>query len=204
MPDDKATTHRAREARDLAPTSGSRRVSANELRWLAEEADGKREKPDDDPLEIVWKPVKGQWRLGLAPKGSSPVDSVVAGVDVFTPFQGDGMRADAKVALIRDGSDPHILSRVKNGVTEYPDAVFLTQSSFAKFVIPYYARFRTPAALTTMTRKYFQDSTTLAMIHFPPSEDEAVLLAEVDDNQPLTNVLPLRLVDGKLSCGEPD
>jgi hypothetical protein len=73
-----------------------------------------------------------------------------------------------------------------------PDAVFLTQSAFAKFVIPYYARFRTPAALVAMTRKYFQDPSIVAVIHFRPSEDEGV---PEDEVSLMANFVPVRKTD---------
>ena len=183
---------------DLNPAT-DRKVSANELRWLAEEADGKRGEDGDTPYQIVWKPFNGQWRLGLEPKGTvQDPENVVCDVNVFTPFQGDGLRHQMRVKLFdaKTGGESAILKRVKNGKDEFPDAIFLTQSAFDKFVIPYYTRFRTPHALMRMMRGYFRNPNVLCMEHFPPSDDEGFTVADEDASPALTNLVPVENISG--------
>ena len=53
------------------------------------------------------------------------------------------------------------------------DAVFITQSAFAKFVIPYYTRFKSPAQIAAMKHKYFADG-FIGVAHFPPSIQQGI------------------------------
>src|SRR4051812_28144847 len=61
---------------------GRRLASANELRWLGEEADGKRSESTDEnrtDYTVYWKRIDGgQWRLALtADRSSVPAEDIV-------------------------------------------------------------------------------------------------------------------------------
>lgn len=135
-----------------------RKVTANELRWLGEEADGKR----GGEHVVVWrKDEKGAERLALAEKGKLEKNEVLAqDIEVETKFEGGGLRSDYEIVLRRGDS-----------LVPLPDAdcVFITQSAFAKFVIPYYTRFRSPRQIADMKTEYFKDE-YIAVAHLPPSE----------------------------------
>ena len=150
----------------------ARMVTANELRWLGEEADGKR----GDQHVLVWrKDKRGKEKLALAVKGKLDKGDVpVNGLEVQTDYEGGGLRGDATIILRIDGRDIPI-----------PDAdcVFVTQSAFAKFVIPYYTRFRSPAQIGWMKTKFFQDD-YIGVAHFPPSEEMGIEEASAENGGP--------------------
>lgn len=143
------------------------KIDANELRWLGEEADGKREAD----YAVVWKEVNGQRKLALEPIDTAQVHALAARFVVRTNWQGPGLRGQVPMTITWEGK-PVTLFRVRNGKKEYPDSIFWTQSAFLKFVIPYYARMRSTGNLDDMRRKYFNDQRCMAVMHFEPSEDE--------------------------------
>ena len=148
-------------------TDSAPKVDSNELRWLGEEADGKRQKD----YAVIWKEGPKGKRLGLAPLDTVNPNDVVASFVVRTNWQGDGLRGQEPMTIVWRGK-PTTIKRVKNGKDEYPDAIFWTQSAFLKFVIPYYARMRSTGNLDDMRRRYFNDKDCIAVLHFEPSEDE--------------------------------
>lgn len=150
----------------------SPKIDANELRWLGEEADGKR---DVDHV-VVWKRVGNRRKLALVPRlGHNAADRVAEFV-VRTDNQGEGLRGIKPMSIMWKGREREIFrwkDGIRGGEKEYPDAIFWTQSSFLKFVIPYYARMRSTGNLDDMRRKYFTDLKCLAVMHFHPSIDTA-------------------------------
>jgi hypothetical protein len=83
---------------------------------------------------------------------------------VRTNFEGTGgLTSHAKISITHNGREVDISKA---------DCVFWTQSSFEKFVIPYYTRFKTPEEIEAMKENYVK-SGVVAMLHFPPSEDRA-------------------------------
>lgn len=169
------------------------KIDANELRWLGEEADGKREQD----YAVVWKDGLRGKRLGLAPLNSVNAQDVAAGFVVRTVFQGEGLRMQEPMTISWRGEEV-VIKRVKNGMVEYPDAIFWTQSAFLKFVIPYYARMRSTGNLDNMRRKYFNDPNCIAVLHFEPSEDEifAPDAKGGTEEQPSHGFCPLRVDPG--------
>src|SRR3954471_2011681 len=114
--------------------STERIVTANDLRWLGEEADGKR----GDDYIVVWRHDDrlGRERLVLALVGSVEAqNNAAADIPVRTNFEGTGLTSHAKISITHNGREVDISKA---------DCVFWTQSSFEKFVIPYYTRFKTP------------------------------------------------------------
>ena len=151
----------------LSPNS-SPKIDANELRWLGEEADGKR----DGDYVVVWREKNGKRVLGLEEISNTVAsETIAADFVVRTNNEGEGMRGIHPVSITWKEKQVELF-RIKNGKKEYPDAIFWTQSAFLKFVIPYYARMRSTGNLDAMRRKYFGDPKCLAVIHFFPSEDE--------------------------------
>src|SRR5262245_48947681 len=108
---------------DPSPPRSVRLIDANELRWLGEEADGKRSDKDETYV-IVWRKYKNknQWRLGLVRKGQlKPGDEQVAELDVKTKFDGPGLRKDAKLRISYDKQPSVELRRRRaDGEFEYP------------------------------------------------------------------------------------
>ncbi|MEO7359302.1 MAG: hypothetical protein ABI120_03165 [Gemmatimonadaceae bacterium] len=144
-------------------------VTANDLRWLGEEADGKR----TSDLVVVWRTdSRGVETLGLSDPQDIQANEIRADqIQVKTELEGDGLLGDARLQIVLpDGR-----------IIEVPDAdcAFLTQSAFSKFVIPYYTRFKSPAQIAAMKIKYFH-AEYKALVHFPPSY-EAGITAEEDD-----------------------
>lgn len=163
-------------------------VTANDLRWLGEEADGKR----DRHYVVVWKREgKGEVeRLALALSGSPEARENPAGIEVFTELEGgSGMKGDATICIRYNGEITPI---------EGADCVFVTQSAFAKFVIPYYTRFRTPTQIAKMKTRYFA-SDNLAVLHFPPSHDAGF---KADEDAALPNIKAFPVKDGRPMVGE--
>lgn len=128
-------------------------LSANELRWLAEAADGKRDRScaivigdNGRPIVVEENQAGARDRLG---------------VNTYTPFEGDGMRVAAKVRLIfADGSTADL--------PDDTDAVFLTQTAVGKFVLPYYLRMQTPDWVDRKKAELFK-ANVVAAVHAEPS-----------------------------------
>ena len=167
-----------------------RPVTANDLRWLGEEADGKR----GSEYVVVWKRDEpgAVERLTLALRDSAEAkENQTAIIEVSTKLEGEGgMKGDATICI-----------RYNDQVFDFEgaDCVFVTQSAFAKFVIPYYTRFRSPDQIAKMKRRYFE-SDNLAVLHFPPSHPLG--LDANDLETPLPNVKPFLVSGGQAMVGE--
>jgi hypothetical protein len=177
----------------LGAASPPRVVTANELRWLGEEADAKR----GGDYVVVWREdANGKLRLGLEPKDSPAAATAipVETIEVSTRFEGPGMMSDdAHLVISYNGQTFDLVRDKPGGGVERADAVFLTQSSYSKFVTPYYARFRSTGKLDDMRRNYFLDENVIAVVHFPPSDDKAVSIEDGAFESPITNVRALRV-----------
>lgn len=131
-----------------------RRMTADELRWLAEEADGRR----DEELAIVWSDEEK--KHVLLPVNDSR--SKTAQVTLYTDYEGEGLRGGEDICLVHAGK------RVPMPSGPAVDAYFLTQSAVEKFVLPYYTRMQSPWQIGDLRVKLFKKGVIAAM-HVPPS-----------------------------------
>jgi hypothetical protein len=158
---------------DQLSHDSSPKVDANEIRWTGEEADGKRGEVD---YVVVWKDGPRGRRPGLVPLDEAKAKNleVIAAFVVQTPFAGEGLRNETPLTIACKGKQVPLGRESKSdpNKVELPDAIFLTQSAFQKFVIPYYARMRSTGQLDKLRKKYFTDKRCMALLHFEPSEDE--------------------------------
>jgi len=146
-------------------------VTANQLRWLGEEADGKR----GTDYVVVWRGTDDKATLGVAEAGKLKADERVAeSIKVRTNLEGPGLLGDCTIQLFYNGAPIDVKGA---------DAIFITQSSFEKFVIPYYTRFMSPAQIAGMKHNYFADG-YIAVAHFPPSIHQGVPGKGFDESPP--------------------
>jgi len=142
---------------------------ANHLRKIAERADGTREKDQylvvrDGELELV----------DDKPDGSNEKFATV-----HTKYSGAGMRKNPR------------LSAAGKPTPENADALFASQSAVEKFLVPYYARTRTPKALQNLVDDLFKAGKTVAF-HMPGSDVDSTLVKPIsglyamDDNGEIT------------------
>ena len=132
-------------------------ISANDLRFAGESADSIRDEPAFLIINDQGKPeVVARSKLGTR----EPL------FQLETDFRGDGLRSNVKVKLFLDGkvydedNIPHF-----NQV----DAVFLTQSAVAKFLLPYYMRFKSAAQVQQLENSLFNHAEVIAAFHIPGS-----------------------------------
>lgn len=131
-------------------------LSANQLRYLAEKADGWR----DTPLSIVISndevDVKPTANLG-------PDDKKL--FDLATKSRGEGVAGDAKARIFWHNN----IYGGPGTDLEKADAVFLTQSAIEKFLFPYYMRFKSGAEVQGLENRIFNNKNVAAVFHIPPS-----------------------------------
>jgi hypothetical protein len=129
------------------------KLTANELRFLGETADGNRDVKqflvaDDSKLAVVKQEEIGN-RQVLA--------------EVVTASKGPGVVGDAKIRVYWKG-------RVYGGEQfEKADALFVTQSAIEKFLLPYYMRFKSGAQVQAVENMLFNDPGVVAAYHIRPS-----------------------------------
>jgi hypothetical protein len=131
-------------------------LCANELRYLAEKADGWR----DTPLTMVITDGK----VDVKPTEQLTRDDKALFI-LDTKSRGEGVAGDAKARVFwRDkvygGSGTDL---------EKADAVFLTQSAIEKFLLPYYMRFKSGAEVQGLENRIFNNKNVAAVFHIPPS-----------------------------------
>ena len=139
-------------------------ITANQLRALAERADSRRGR---------------QVLLVETPAGSQEPYDIV---DVLGPGQREVLPLLTNNDLLFAPRAPLTLSSAPAvTITGRPglgingcDAVFTSITSFEKFVVPYYTRFKTPAEIDTMRAAYYTDSAALAVVHLPDSIEDTV------------------------------
>jgi hypothetical protein len=158
---------------DAPPTTT---LTANQLRWLAEKADGLR--GDDEPLALV---AGGELGVDIVREkdlaGREPI------FDVRTPKKGDGVPGDATIQIVHNGTV--YSARTKFGEC---DAVFVTQSAVEKFLLPYYMRFKTGAEVQQLQDWLFKNPLVLAGAHVSPSA--SVKINENGDPETDPNQIP--------------
>lgn len=125
-------------------------LSANDLRQLAEAADGTR----DTNLFFVMENGELVQTVNRPDSGSY--------VHVFTPWQGDGGL---------HGGEP--ISIAHGQISPTADAVFTTQSAFEKFALPYYIRTNSIQAVGEMLASLYQPD-VIAVEHEPGSVIQGV------------------------------
>lgn len=130
-------------------------LTANDLRWLGEEADGRR----GEDYALVWEDEALKF-VGLKDLGARKATLLVR-----TEFEGEGMnREDARVKIVL--SDEEI---DPNTGPDPIDAVFLTQGAVEKFVVPYYTRMVELDEIARLRTECFGNKRVVAVAHVRPS-----------------------------------
>jgi len=139
-----------------------RPLTANELRKLAEAADGIRDKT----AYVVWSGDEPQVKTKL-----DEGDELI--VECETRNSASGRSAFKSITL-----DPPLIDAdgnvIENIVDKY-DAMFWSESAIEKFVIPYYAHVRSPRDLQRIGDAYIHP-TTMALLH-PPASNIQYMMA---------------------------
>ena len=160
-------------AKTGSKNGGPPTLNANELRRLAEWADGMRGRR----LKLAIK----NGEVVLVEQGE-PGDPLLY---LNTDLEGGGCGGTGKIQIHwhkapgepeRDGDSG---CRVDDA-----DAVFVSQSAIEKFVLPYYLRFKSPSEVQSIKEHLFNDKRVIAVIHFPPSvwsafPESAALMVDV-------------------------
>jgi hypothetical protein len=123
---------------------------ANELRRIAEEADGTREKT----LALI----VDNGNLALVPESNSNVGP--SDIRIETPYSGAGMRSVGELLLKYQKKALTIPAEI--------DALFSSQSAVEKFVLPYYARMMSPDDLKRKRDELFAID-VVGVCHVPGS-----------------------------------
>ena len=141
-------------------------LSANQLRYLAEKADGIR-----GELVLV---ADANGKLDVV--RPSDVNGCTVLANLNTEREGPGVPGTARIQL--RGENNQVLGGPGTDIDK-ADAVFVTQSAVEKFLLPYYMRFKSPREVAEIERKAFEDENVDAIIHFPWSYLDAVSIDEV-------------------------
>jgi hypothetical protein len=130
--------------------------TANELRWLAEAADGMR----DRKCALVWS--EGDLKV-IEVKPTVRINPEELVLNLETNSEGDGLRRD------EEGPQIEIVVNGRNyQLAPDADAVFFTQSAVEKFVFPYYTRMQAPDWIGKKKRELFATG-VVAAVHRHPS-----------------------------------
>ncbi|MEO5902943.1 MAG: hypothetical protein ABIQ55_02910 [Gemmatimonadaceae bacterium] len=135
-----------------AKKKATKMISATDLRRIAENADGTR--GEDVYIEVGPGVIK---RIAKPPAGRQPA----AGRTVIvarTEWNGNGLQATGKISV----------SGCKDKVPKSADAVFTSQSSFEKFVLPYYVRTKPLPELKKMLSRFYRKG-VVCIYHEPES-----------------------------------
>ncbi|MFN2603944.1 MAG: hypothetical protein ABR582_14475 [Gemmatimonadaceae bacterium] len=147
-------------------------ITANDLRWLAESADGKREEAclivwdtDGKPL-VVKKADYGDGRVPDMDPERPPLD-----LEVMTPYYSPPPQGNQKAQ--RGGMHKGVTVKLLVGtdviaLPDNTDAVFLTQTAVEKFVLPYYTRMEPPDWIQQKKDELFAPE-IVAAAHADPS-----------------------------------
>lgn len=135
-------------------------ISANQLRALAERADSDRNKtvylvenPDGkpEPYDIVDEASINGRRVAMT------LNTV------------DGEPCVTKQGSLTLTSEPVVYLPNRTESLAGCDAVFTSLTAVEKFVVPYYARHRTPDSVKELRDKFAMDPWALGMVHTPDS-----------------------------------
>ena len=151
--------------------NGEIRLSANDLRALAEEADGLR----DADAVVIHNPDAG--RPGQRPyRIVRDSDARSSGVEPVLRLRTDNAPPFAKrTPVLTLSSEPRVSLSAHPALTlGHCDAIFTSISAMDKFIIPYYQRIRGLAAVQAARQKYATDPTALAVVHLPESIDDTL------------------------------
>ena len=128
-------------------------LNANTLRKLAESADGQR----DEDLAIFWDTTNGVYRVA---KRDSNIGPKIADVRTAMLQPGRQMIPDMVQVKHLDGT-LHALQPIY-------DAIFWSESSIEKFLIPYYTRLLSQSELAALWRAH-ESRDVYAILHMEPS-----------------------------------
>jgi len=134
-----------------------RTINADDRRWLAEEADGKR----GQRLGFKWDEEEKKFQL--VPEDQSLESAPFV---LHTRFESTCLRGD----------DVSINVRWRGKTVTVPreaDAIFLTESAVEKFVFPYYTRMLSPRQIQELKTELFgtgaEKQCYVVAFHIPPS-----------------------------------
>jgi hypothetical protein len=136
--------------------------TANDLRFAGEGADAIRDQP---AFLVVAKDGKPEVVTRENLEGRTPL------MEFETQSRGPGMRSDVKVQFVLNG-EPYT-KPIPN--FDKADAVFLTQSAVAKFILPYYMRFKSGSQVQALENRLFNPDNVVAAFHIPGSFTFAVV-----------------------------
>jgi hypothetical protein len=137
------------------------KITANDLRFAGEEADSIRG-------EAAFLIVDDKGKPHAVAK--SDLGERTPLLELFTEPRGEGMQANVKAQFVLNGKPytkeiPHF---------DLADSVFLTQSAVAKFILPYYMRFKTGNQVGALENSLFNPKDVIAAFHIPGSLTFAV------------------------------
>jgi hypothetical protein len=169
----------------MIETMNAGSFTANDLRRVAEKADGLR----GQPLGLV---VDGDGFPDVIPVEEAHKSGRTVLLEIETPLVGDGMRGDAKMLVTLNGAT----YGGKGTDLETADAVFTSQAAVLKFVLPYYVRFKSGEELQELQDKLFKDKHVIAAVHLPTSVTHglgdgkiAVMTVKPESTKPTIEVL---------------
>jgi hypothetical protein len=136
----------------MAAKKKAKKISATDLRLIAESADGTRGQ------DVYLEATPGTIRRIQKPSAGKPAVGKST-VVVRTNWHGAGLRATGKISVT--GCSKPVPSRA--------DAVFTSQSSFEKFALPYYVRTKTLPELKKMLNKFYKRG-VVCIYHEPESD----------------------------------
>lgn len=149
----------------------ARKITANELRALAEAADGTR----GTPLCIV--------ENSNAEPPYLVVDLEKATADGQTPILILETKDDPTTSVPRDriklATDRPLIFKGDAVDINQCDAVFTSLPAIEKFVIPYYARMRSIEQLAALHRSYAEHADVVAMVHLPGSVEDTATAGQI-------------------------
>jgi hypothetical protein len=134
-------------------------LDATAIRRAGESADGNRE------VDMVFA-AAADGDVIFTSQQDADAHNLEVRLRVKTGFSQPGLRSKVRVVLIYDGKLQQLDEKV--------DAVFLTQSSVEKFVLPYYTRHCQPKEIQGLRDSLFDDAHCIAARHVPPSVTSAV------------------------------
>jgi hypothetical protein len=144
------------------------KLTANDLRALAEAADGLR---DEDAVVIVdpeVAPGGPRYKIVRESQRGDAQPVLRLRTDNKPPF------VKRKPELVLMSDPPVSLSSHPNLTLAHCDAVFTSISAVDKFVLPYYERMRELSAVQAAREKFAADSSALAVVHLPHSVDDTL------------------------------